>query len=64
MEVTIQQINHINMKKITILIGLFWLVLAAYSQKLIPPTFPNGWHIGITGEVNLAQRMSVIPLVI
>ena len=51
------------MKKITILIGLFWLVSAAYCQKPIPPTFPNGWHIGITGEANLAQRMSVIPLV-
>lgn len=38
-------------------------LLAQKAEKPIPPTFPNGWHIGITGEVNLAQRMSVIPLV-
>lgn len=39
-------------------------LLAQKAEKPIPPTFPNGWHIGITGEANLAQRMSVIPLVI
>ncbi len=25
-------------------------------------SFPNGFHIGITGEGNIAQRMNIIPI--
>lgn len=32
-----------------------------YGQEA-RPNFPNGFHLGITGEGNIAQRMNVIPI--
>ncbi len=50
------------MKKFIIIV-LFWISFLSvlYGQE-VRPNFPNGFHIGITGEGNLAQRMDIIPI--
>lgn len=50
------------MKK-NIFITLIWISFlpVLYGQE-VRPNFPNGFHIGITGEGNLAQRMDIIPI--
>ena len=48
------------MKRIFIFILLFAPVLLLKSQEQ-KSLFPNGWHIGLRGEANLTQRVSVIP---
>ena len=50
------------MKKInSVFFLLFLLVSVSYGQGS-RSLFPDGFHLGITGEMNLAQKMTVVPL--
>jgi len=44
-----------------IICSIIW-PLFVNGQREQSKSFPNGFHIGITGEGNVAQRMSIIPL--
>ena len=49
------------MKRLLILLFVTAFLSASYGQEN-RSLFPDGFHIGITGEGNLAQRMTVVAI--
>ena len=50
-----------NLKRVLILLFVTVFLFTGYGQEN-RSLFPDGFHIGITGEGNLAQRMTVVAI--